>query len=136
MNADQARRAVTAVVPAFEINQKRLPPDSKAGLRVADNLSNWGIVIGAECSQWGDLHEMTVTLSDAEGIVESIASPGHIDDHFESLATLANRLQRFGQQLRAGQYVITGAFGKAPFSAGTFSGEFDGGIGTVEITLR
>ena len=41
--AASAFAAVEAAVPAFEINQKRLPGGVAAGLRVADDLSNWGI---------------------------------------------------------------------------------------------
>ena len=43
---ETAMAAVDAVLPAFEINQKRLPAGAEPGLRVADNLSNWGIIIG------------------------------------------------------------------------------------------
>jgi len=35
---------------------------------------------------------------------------GHIDDHFESLATLARELAKFDRGLKGGQRVITGSF--------------------------
>ncbi len=138
--AEDARAAVAAVAPAFEINQKRLPPNVAAGLRVADNLSNWGIVTGAGASPPTTLADLNVTLSsvmDGEPrAIEEVHSNGHIDDHFESLATLARRLAAFGHALEPGQRVITGAYGKTPFAAGTYQGDFDQGIGAVEVTLK
>ena len=134
--ADAAFAAVSGVIPAFEINQKRLPAGASSGLRVADDLSNYGIVIGNPVSPLRDLSSLTVTLSDAGGrVIEAVPSTGHIDDHYESLAILARRLDQFGQVLKPGQIVITGAYGKTPFATGTFSGHFDQGIGTVEVTL-
>ncbi len=137
--AAEARAAVAAVAPAFEINQKRLPPDAEPGLRVADNLSNWGIVAGdgvAPPMALADLHVTLSSVIDGEPrAIEAVHSNGHIDDHYESLATLARRLAAFGHRLEAGQRVITGAYGKTPFAPGTYRGEFDLGIGAVEVTL-
>ncbi len=138
--AASARAAVAAVLPAFEINQKRLPAGASAGLRVADNLSNWGIVVGEPVEPIDNLDNLCVTLvgeaGDITGPIESVSSQGHIDNHYQSLATLANRLAEFGHQLNPGDHVITGAYGKTPFAAGRFAGEFDLGIGRVEINLQ
>ena len=134
--ADAAFAAVAGVLPAFEINQKRLPGSASSGLRVADDLSNYGIVVGTPVSPIRDLSQLTVTLSHTNGkVIEAVASAGHIDDHYESLAILARRLDQFGQALKPGHVVITGAYGKTPFAAGSFTGHFDQGIGTVEVTL-
>ncbi len=132
---ESAKAAVAGLVPAFEVNQKRLPSDVSAGVRVADDLSNWGIVVGQESPVHDNLADLTVTLSGADGVIESIASNGHIDDHYESLAILARRLADYGFSLQPGQYVITGAYGKTPFAPGTYQGHFDQGIGDVEISL-
>lgn len=141
-DADRAAavNAVEAVLPAFEINQKRLPGGAGPGLRVADNLSNWGIVIGDPAQPRDDYAAQTVSLYDTTEdpsglLVESVDAAGHIDDHYESLATLARTLHAYGHTLAAGQYVITGAFGKTPFAAGTWRGDFTCGVGSVEITL-
>ena len=132
----EAIAAVAGVVPAFEVNQKRLTGQVSTGIRVADNLSNWGIVVGTPCPPKDVLSAMTVTLeSDADGVVETVASPGHIDDHFETLATLARCLAAYGHELAAGQYVITGAYGKTPFAPGNYTGHFDCGVGDVTISL-
>ena len=142
--AETSFNAVHSILPGFEINQKRLSPDAIPGLRVADNLSQWGIVIGEESTPQRDLSNLKVTLKEltkpsqterTERIIEDVSSIGHIDDHYESLAILSNRLLEFGHKLAAGQYVITGAYGKTPFAAGHFAGDFDSGIGRVEVIL-
>lgn len=139
---ESARRAMAGLAPGFEINQKRLPPGSAAGLRIADNLSNWGIVFAepiADSQLTGDLATMDVRLteisSDGEQTIEQVASLGHMDPHYDSLATLARRLADFGHALEPGQQVITGAYGKTRFAPGHFAGQFSLGIGRVEMTL-
>ena len=64
-----------------------------------------------------------------------VESAGHIDDHYESLATLARRLNDFGQTLQPDQWVITGAYEKHPFEVGEFRGHFSQGIGDVRVTV-
>ena len=135
-SADDARNAVAGAVPAFEVNQKRLPSDVSAGVRVADDLSNWGIVVGDTVAAPADLSGLAVAIHANGELVERIASAGHIDNHYQTLATLADRLAQFGQSLTAGQYVITGAYGKTPFAPGHFHGEFSLGVGNVEINLK
>jgi len=137
-----ARDAVAGIAPGFEINQKRLPPGSAAGLRIADNLSNWGIVYGDPITAdrlTGDLADLEVTLaeqkSDGHHTIEQVASAGHMDPHYDSLAILAQRLADYGHALEPGQQVITGAYGKTPFAPGQFSGHFSLGIGDVQLTL-
>jgi 2-keto-4-pentenoate hydratase len=138
----KAMQAIAGVAPAFEINQKRLPPGCSAGLRVSDNLSNWGIVVGSTVplSQISaELSKLEVTLfadtGEGEKLIERVPSNGHIDDHFESLSILANRLHRFGHSLTPDQYIITGAYGKTPFAIGDFRGEFSLGIGGVSVAI-
>jgi 2-keto-4-pentenoate hydratase len=133
---------MAGLAPGFEINQKRLPPGSAAGLRIADNLSNWGIVYGepiTDAQLTDDLSAMQVTLSElTEGRnkeIERVASEGHMDPHYESLAILAQRLADFGHSLQPGQQVITGAYGKTPFSVGCFTGDFSLGIGRAVLEL-
>lgn len=137
-----AKSAMAGLAPAFEINQKRLPPDSAPGLRIADNLSNWGIVYGepiTDAQLSGNLSALQVTLSEltntGETEIESVASDGHMDPHYESLAILAQRLADFGHSLTPGQQVITGAYGKTPFAPGRFAGDFSLGIGRAVLEL-
>ena len=130
-----AKGCVAEILPAFEINQKRLGPDAPAALRIADNLSNWGIVIGDPAPPTTDIENLTVTLTEGTRVIEEVVSAGHIDDHYASLAILANQLARYGHCLEAGQYVITGAYGKTPFAPGVYQGHFDSGVGSVTTQL-
>lgn len=137
-----AKSAMAGLAPGFEINQKRLPPGSAPGLRIADNLSNWGIVCGepiTDAQLSDNLSALQVTLSEltntGETEIESVASDGHMDPHYESLAILAQRLADFGHSLTPGQQVITGAYGKTPFAPGRFAGDFSLGIGRAELEL-
>ena len=68
-------------------------------------------------------------------MIEEVASADHIDNHYESLAILANTLAAYGHSLQAGQYVITGAYGKTPFAPGTYTGRFAPDIGEVTVQL-
>ncbi|NCF43944.1 MAG: hypothetical protein GWP70_03880 [Proteobacteria bacterium] len=140
--AASAKTAMAGLAPGFEINQKRLPPGAPAGLRIADNLSNWGIVSGTPILDEqlsADLAELVVTLTEqtatGDTIIEQVSSAGHMDPHYDSLAILAQRLADYGHSLEPGQRVITGAYGKTPFAAGAFAGDFSLGIGRVELQL-
>jgi 2-keto-4-pentenoate hydratase len=137
-----AKDAMAGIAPGFEINQKRLPPGSAAGLRIADNLSNWGIVYGSTVATdrlTGDLADLEVTLAqqmpDGLETIETVASAGHMDPHYDSLAILAQRLADYGYALEPGQQVITGAYGKTPFAPGHFTGHFSLGVGDVHLVL-
>ena len=141
-NSELAKAALAGLATGFEINQKRLPAGSPAGLRVADNLSNWGIVAGnpvAPDELTSPLPELTVTLGQVTDRqpqpIEVVASAGHMDDHYQSLAILAQRLADFGHELAPGQRVITGAYGKTPFAPGMFYGDFNLGIGQVNFVI-
>lgn len=147
-NADTEKNAkkqgweFVSCAAGFEINQKRLPVGCAPGIRVADNLSNWGIVAGDRVKPPKHLERLQVTLkkypiveNDVEIEIASVKSEGHIDNHYQSLETLTDRLAEFGHNLEPGQWVITGAYGKHPFEEAKFEGAFDLGLGSVEVTL-
>jgi 2-keto-4-pentenoate hydratase len=142
VTAADARRAVASVAPAFELNQNRLTGTAAPGLRVADNLSQWGLVVGAalplaDLAELDTLlEELTVTLLYDEERCERVSARGHIDDHFESLARLARELARFGRGLAPGEHVITGAYTRHVVERpGTWRGDFGATLGEVEITF-
>jgi len=138
VDARAVRAALAGVAPAFEINQARLAANASPAERVADNLSNWGIVVGEIQplpTNWDQQGLKVRLLHNAEGIA-SVAAANHIDDHFQSLATLANRLLRFGRKLQAGDRVITGAFGRVQNpQRGLWSGDF-GEFGRVHLRIE
>ena len=131
--------ALAGVAPAFELAEERLPRDASAADRLADNLSQWGVVFGASRSlDWGtfDFSSLRVTLSRNGEPVEEVAAAGHIDDHIDSIAALAGRLHAFGLQLKKGDRVITGSYTRQRVDApGHWEGDFGPAIGAVTLQL-
>ncbi len=137
VSRDEVVDAVQGVAPAFEINERRLPANAPAPERLADNLSQWGIVAGSPRAVAGiDFESLVVTLARDGEAVETVAARGHIDDHFTSIAALAAQLSRFGRTLQPGQRVITGSFGRCPVSEPSrWSGDFGSELGVVEVVF-
>lgn len=138
---DDAIEAVESVCAGFELNERRLPPGATTADRLADDLSQWGIVVGEpRVLDWHAFAfaDVSVRLVLDGGELECVAAAGHIDDHFDSLAALACQLARFGRALEPGHRVITGSFGKhAVTDACRLDGDFDAGtakgIGRVSV---
>jgi len=136
VTATDARAAIRGVAPAFEINESRLGPEADIALRIADDLSQWGVVVGTlvvPAPSKATLDALTVELSkDGEAVQRQVAD-GHIDDHFESIASLARLLARFDRGLRPGDHIITGAYTRQRIDAGgRWRGRFSG-IGSVDV---
>jgi len=131
-----ARAAVSHVAAGLEINQNRIGEISDFPMLVADNLTQWAIVEGQPraLDDRFDSESVTVGFSRNNQIINEIAgTPEVIDDHFTSLATLANALGRFDRGLLAGQKIITGSFCRQPVAAGdTWKASFSS-IGDVQI---
>lgn len=131
---EQARGAVARVNAGMEINAFRSDGSSFESL-VADDLAQWGIVVGSGGPITADFSSSAVdAVMTCDGREEATARGAEvIDDHFVSLAILANTLGRFGRRLEAGQRVITGSFSahkvKQP---GHWHARFSG-VGEVEI---
>ncbi len=134
---EQARGSVASLAAGLEINEPRAPA-SDFPLVIADGLAQWGVVTGPPIPLPDDFASDSVVaiLSlDGERIAESRGTDV-IDDHFVSLAALANALGRFGRRLEAGDRVITGSFSRHDVTAsGTWRAQFSG-VGTVEVRFR
>ena len=137
VSRDAVADAVQGVAPAFEINERRLPADAPAPDRLADDLSQWGIVAGSSRGIAGvDFESLVVTLARDGEAVETVAARGHIEDHFASIAALAAQLSRFGRTLQPAQRVITGSFGRCPVTEPSrWSGNFGSELGVVEVAF-
>ena len=138
VDAQNVRETLRGMAPAFEINQQRLGNDVSNADRLSDNLSNWGLVVGdfiEIAPDWRPEELIVRLLHNADG-VESVPAAGHIDDHFESIARLSNRLLEYGRKLQAGERVITGAFGRAREpKRGLWSGDF-GALGRAHVRVE
>lgn len=137
VSRDEVLDALDGVAPGFEINERRLAADATAPERLADDLSQWGIVAGPSRDVSGvDFESLVVTLARDGEAVETVAARGHIEDHFTSIAALAAQLSRFGRTLHPGQRVITGSFGRCPVqSPSSWSGDFGSDLGVVEVAF-
>jgi 2-keto-4-pentenoate hydratase len=108
---DDVRGSIAAVGAAFEINERRLPADlDHPALRIADGLTQWGVVVGQRMAPDIDLSSVSVTLYNGGTPVGSAGPSSEIlDDPFLSVARLCRLLAAFGFGLKAGQIVITGS---------------------------
>ncbi|HJY82269.1 MAG TPA: hypothetical protein VKK81_14455 [Candidatus Binatia bacterium] len=133
VNAAEAKAAVRAVAPAFEINQRRVGPDAGQALLLADGLAQWGIVVGPGAPVRDNLIETTVEFYCDEQLVETKTPGATMDDPYLSLSRICRLLHKYGLGLEPGQPVITGSFcHHAVRRPGTYRTVFSG-IGTVSL---
>jgi 2-keto-4-pentenoate hydratase len=137
VDADEVARAVESVAAAFEINEGRIEGPQEPGIRVADNLTQWGVVLGEPVSPVPNraVFDSTVSTLSRDGeLLQSVPAAGHIDDHFLSIARLAHQLSKFGLAVEAGDLVITGSFTRVRpgLPSGAYVGNF-AGIGEVRV---
>ena len=135
----QLQHCVEALRPGFELNERRLSSDASAKDRLADNLSQFGIVVGPPVTDFRNLQlkELAVTLRRDKTEVATVHSQGHIDDHYDSLLALVQVLAQFDRRIEAGDHVITGAFARERvLSSSVWRGDFSLGIGSVEVEFK
>jgi 2-keto-4-pentenoate hydratase len=138
VTVEQARDAVAAVAPAFEVGARHLPQGSAVAIRLGNGLNNWGIVMGAPQSKDLRLDDLQVSLScDGKSLGTGGTGPDVIDDPYLSLTRICQTLDRFGRGLRAGQSLITGSVlpGIKVSEPGHWVGDF-GALGTVTATFH
>lgn len=112
---EMVSHAVESVAPAFEIVSLRGDMAADLPLGVADNVSQWGYVIGSPLVPYPHellLGEVVATVVTNATTVATLRGADVIDDQLQSLAWLANTLSIYGVALEAGQRVITGSFTK------------------------
>lgn len=132
---DEARAAVGAVAPSFEVNHVRLP-GRPLTLVIADDLAQWGIVVGDELDPDGlDLLGTNVEVFVDGDPVAASSAAGFLDDPYVSLGRVCATLDEFGLGLEPGQRVITGGFSNhAVTESGLWRAVFDT-IGAVDVHL-
>ena len=127
----QVLDAVASVAPAFELIERRLPAGAGQVAHLADNLAQWGIVVGEERQlDWegSPFPAIAVALRRDGEEVQRVAAAGHIDNHFASIAALAAQLAVFGRRIEAGTWIITGSFTKQAVAGPCrYEGDFDVG---------
>jgi len=132
----EAKAAVRAVAPAFEINERRTRPEQGNALLVADGLANWGIVVGPEAPVRDGLIDTTVEFFRDGQLIESKTPGATMDDPYLSLARLCRLLHKYGRGLEPGQPVITGSFcNQVVKQSSTYRAVFSG-IGEVSVRFE
>ena len=133
VSAAEAKAAVRAVAPAFEINEIRLGADTGQAALLADGLAQWGVVLGPPAAVRDDLILTTVEFSQDGRLVETKTPGQSMDDPYLSLARLCRLLHAYGRGLEPGQPVITGSFcHHAITQPGTYRASFSY-IGEVSV---
>lgn len=111
--------ATEAVVPAIEILDTRiLRKDPETGATrtvldtIADNAANAGIVLGRtrHAPDSIDLRWVGAIISRDGEVEETGLGAGVLNDPVESVVWLARRMAQYGQQIEAGQVVLSGSF--------------------------
>lgn len=129
VSAGEARAAVSEASPSYEITEGRLPAPMPNMVNVANDLGQWGIVVGAPLPPGTDLATLEVSLRrDGELVDSGRSGPETLDDPYLSLARICGQLAPFGLGLEPGQRVITGAIVKFPPVDGpsTWTASFSG----------
>ena len=133
------RDAVAYVVPALEIVDSRIAGwDISFADTVADNASSGLFVLGDRRATLAEVEpasvEMTLRLNGE--VVSEGSGKACLGDPLEALAWLARTAREFGEPLRAGQIVLSGALG--PMAAVTSGDRVDAeisGLGRVAVAF-
>jgi 2-oxo-3-hexenedioate decarboxylase len=132
---------VDSLHPAIEVVGIRIANRPSLGVNglVADFSGNFSFVYGPAVPGWQkvDLAKCAVRhLVDGEEVAASTGA-NVLDNPLNALAWLANHLARRGHELKAGQWVTTGAAtGPIPAPVGsTVTADFEG-LGKVEVRFK
>ena len=108
-------------------------------LGIADSLSQFAFVHGPSVAlpaglDFGDI-QAQVRVNGA--LCESVRAREVMDNQLQTIAWLANALQRFGRRLLAGQQIMTGSFTKpvAVAAGDTIETQFSS-IGAVTVQFQ
>jgi 2-keto-4-pentenoate hydratase len=134
------RDAVEVALPALEIVDSRIA-DWKIGFTdtVADNASSGLFVVGTDGRTLDELEPREVTMSLTINGEERSAGNGAacLGDPLEALRWLAVQAQRFGDPLRAGALILSGALGPfVPFAPGDRVETTISGFAPLRVTFE
>lgn len=137
LNVDQVAAAVDYAVAALEICDSRVAEwDIRFADTVADNASAGAYVLGTERRTLDEVTPREVTMTMAVTGEEASAGAGAacLDDPLLALQWLARKAREFGEPLRAGQVILSGALGPMrPVTAGAEVTTTISGLGTVAV---
>lgn len=122
LGAAQIRDAIAYGVPAIEVCDSRIDGwDIHFGDTVADNASSGVYVLGSERKTLDEFTpvEVGMTMTIGGEVVSSGTGADCLGDPLNAVAWLAKAAREFGEPLRAGQVILSGALGPMrPISPG------------------
>ncbi len=137
--------ATDFVAPSIEILDTRiLRADPETGKTrsvydtISDNAANAGIVLGAErhAIDAFDLRWVGAISSRNGEVEETGLGAGVLNDPVESVVWLARRMAQYGQQIKAGQVILSGSFIRpVECPSGTEIHADFGAFGSVDINF-
>ena len=115
---DDVLAATDYVAPSLEILDTRImraDPATGAARKVfdtiADNAANAGVVLGSERhAADSDLRWIGAIVTANRTVEETGLGAGVLNDPVESVVWLARRMAQYGQQIEAGQVILSGSF--------------------------
>ncbi|WP_346897048.1 2-oxo-hept-4-ene-1,7-dioate hydratase [uncultured Roseibium sp.] len=111
--------ATDYVTPSIEILDTRIlrkDPETGAARKIfdtiADNAANAGLVLGSEKHAVGavDLRWVGAIVTNNGDVEETGLGAGVLNDPVESVVWLARRMAQYGQQIKAGDIILSGSF--------------------------
>ncbi|MFC6341329.1 2-keto-4-pentenoate hydratase [Nocardioides hankookensis] len=140
ISIDLVRDAVEVALPALEIVDSRIA-DWAIGFTdtVADNASSGLFVVGTDGCSLDDLEPRDVTMSLTINGEERSSGTGAacLGDPLEALRWLAVQAHRFGDPLRAGHLILSGALGPfVPFAPGDRVVATISGFAPLSVTFK
>ncbi|MEU9063645.1 fumarylacetoacetate hydrolase family protein [Streptomyces sp. NPDC048430] len=140
LTLDQVRDAAEYAVAAIEICDSRIAGwDISFADTVADNASAGLFVLGEDRRSLTDFTPRDVTMAMTINDVEQSTGTGAacLGDPLLAVQWLAREARRFGQPLRAGQVILSGALGPMrPVQPGDVVRATISGLGTVSVTFE
>jgi 2-keto-4-pentenoate hydratase len=140
ITTDLVRAAVEVALPALEIVDSRIA-DWAIGFTdtVADNASSGLFVVGSEGLGLDEIEPRDVTMSLTINGEERSSGTGAacLGDPLEALRWLAVQAYRFGDPLRAGHLILSGALGPfVPFAPGDRVVATISGFAPLSVTFK
>ena len=126
--------AVARIHPAFEIIETRGDLTSQLALALADNAQQKAFVLGpaVERAALPELDAVTVGVRINGSEVAAADGSAVLGHPYNAVAWLAGKLAEFGEQVRAGDYIMSGSFTRQfPLNHGDRIEAAFAGIGTV-----
>ena len=113
VTAEQVREALGAITPGFEVLERRGNMAADLPLGVADNILQSAFLGGDPVSPPPDSfspEDILVEIVRNGEVFKQVRGAEAIDNHFGTIAFLANELAHYGHHIAPGQLILTGSF--------------------------